>query len=190
VVRRLPPRRHDDLDEEAAAVWERVIGPRGPDAVGADGGLIGPFNAWVHAPALGGLLTELVGILRYETSLDRPLIELAILVTAARWRSEYEWFAHEPMARASGVASDVIAAIREGRVPQVDGDAAIVYRVAGQLATDGRLDDGTYDRAVAALGDRGMVELVSLCGFYALVSLTLNAFEVALPPGVEPIWRS
>jgi 4-carboxymuconolactone decarboxylase len=67
-------------------------------------------------------------------------------------------------------------------------DERTVYEVARQLVDDGHVDRATYDAAVALLGERGIVELVTLCGYYTLVSFTLNAFDVALPPGEAPTW--
>jgi len=89
---------------------------------------------------------------RFQTSLDRRLLELAIIVVAAHWRAEFEWWAHARMAREYGV------------------------------------DDASFARAVARLGRQGVVELASLCGYYTLVSFTLNTFAVPLPPGVAPAW--
>src|SRR5205823_4907918 len=86
-VSRLPYLRREDLDDPAVAAWDAVVAPRGPDAVNDEGGLVGPFNAWLHAPGIGARLNELVTALRHETSLDRRLIELAILVVGAHWRS-------------------------------------------------------------------------------------------------------
>ncbi|MGH9270970.1 MAG: carboxymuconolactone decarboxylase family protein, partial [Ilumatobacteraceae bacterium] len=112
------------------------------------------------------------------------------LTTAARWRSEYEWWAHARMAREHGVDDAVIDAIGRGQEPPFNlDDERVVHAVAQQLGRTGRIDSDIYQRAVEALRDRGVVELVSLCGYYALVSFTLNAFEVELPSGVPLTWE-
>ncbi len=140
----------------------------------------------MHAPDVGFRLAELGRVLRFETSIDRRLLEIAVITVAAHWTAEFEWWAHSRMAREHGVSDSVIAALANGGDPPFEADdERAVYAVAHQLITTGRVDDATYATAHALLGDRAMVELVSLCGYYTLVSFTLNAFAVPLPPGVE-----
>lgn len=184
---RLPALRHDALDDEQQELWAALTESRG-DIVGADGALVGPFNVWLHAPALGRSLTALGGTLRFGTSIDRRLVELAIITVGAHWKAEFEWWAHARMAREHGVDEAVIEAIGDGDAPDLDGADLVVHRIARQLVTTGRLDDDLGAEGRDLLGDQGMVELVTLCGYYCLVSFTLNAFAVALPPGAEPRW--
>lgn len=186
---RLPYLRRDDLDDAGRAVWDALVGTRGRTVVNEEGGLVGPFNAWVHAPGAGARLSALGATLRFETSIDRRLLELAIIVVAAHWKAEFEWWAHARMAREHGVPDAVIAAVGRGETPSFEADdERLVYAVSRQLVADGRIDDATFASAVELLDHRGVVELVSLCGYYTLVSFTLNAFAVPLPPGVAPAW--
>ena len=128
-------------------------------------------------------------MLRFGTSIDRRLLEVAIITIGAHWKAEFEWWAHARMAREHGVPDAVVTAIGGGVPPPFEADdERVVYEAARSLATSGRLDDSTYHATNQLLGDRGMVELVSLCGYYTLVSFTLNAFDVPLPPGVAPTW--
>src|SRR5215831_8907912 len=186
---RLPHLRYDDLDAAGREVWDSVAGSRGGDLVNDEGGLIGPFNAFVQAPGLGRHLSRLGGRLRFRTSIERRLSELAIITVGARWNAEFEWWAHQGLAREHGIADAVIDAIGRGDDPAFDADdERVVYAVARQLTETGRLDRRSYDEAGELLGDEGMVELVALCGYYTLVSYLLNAFEVAQPPGVPAQW--
>ena len=186
---RLPYLRRDDLDDAGRAVWDGLESSRGRTVVNQDGGLIGPFNAWVHAPVVGKRLSGLGATLRFETSMERRLLELAIIVVAAHWKAEFEWWAHARMAREHGVADEIVDAIWRGETPAFAADdEALVYDFARQLMMGGRVDDPTYTSAVELLGNQGVVELVSLCGYYTLVSFTLNAFTVPLPPGAKPAW--
>jgi 4-carboxymuconolactone decarboxylase len=186
---RLPYLQRDDLDDAGQAVWDALVGSRGRTVVNEEGGLVGPFNAWVHAPGAGARLSALGATLRFETSIERRLLELAIIVVAAHWKAEFEWWAHARMAREHGVADAVVAAVERGETPPFEADdERLVHAVAGQLVEHGRIDDATFASAVELLGHRGVVELVSLCGYYTLVSFTLNAFAVPLPPGVAPAW--
>jgi 4-carboxymuconolactone decarboxylase len=184
---RLPALRRDRLDESAGALFDLIVSTRSRAVIDEDGGLRGPFNPWLYAPDLGRRAAELGWHLRSDSSVERRLLELAIITTGARWKSEFEWWAHAPMAREHGIADDVIDAIGRGTEPPITrDDERAVYRAAKQLSEAGHLDADTYAAAHAAVGDRGMVELVSLVGYYSLVSFTLNAFEIVLPPGASP----
>jgi 4-carboxymuconolactone decarboxylase len=188
---RLPYLRYDDLGPRAQEVWDGVVGTRGGELVNAEGGLVGPFNAFVHAPEVGRHLSALGARLRYRTSLERRLSELAIITVGARWKAEFEWWAHARMALEHGISTGVVEAIGRGDDPPFApdaGDERAVFAATQQLAAEGRLDPGVYAAAQELLGDEGMVELVALCGYYTLISYLLNAFDVPLPPGAARQW--
>ena len=188
-VSRLPYLTRETLPPEGQAVWDSLTASRGNAIVNDQGGLVGPFNPWLHAPDVGSRLAELGATLRFGTSVDRTLLELAIITVGAHWKAEFEWWAHSRMAREHGVAPEIVDAIGRGETPSFDDDGQrVVYTLARQLVTQGGSDDLTYDAARTVLGDQGLVEIVSLCGYYTLVSFTLNAFAVPLPPGVSPMW--
>jgi 4-carboxymuconolactone decarboxylase len=188
---RLPYLRRDDLDQAGQEVWDGIVGSRVGELLTESGGLIGPFNAFVHAPGVGRRLSSLGATLRFKTSIERRLSELAIITMSARWKAEFEWWAHARMAREHGVPGAVVDAIGRGEDPPIEAaDERAIYAAARQLADDGRLDSGAYEAAHALLGDEGMVELVALCGYYTLISYLLNAFGVPLPPGAAAQWGS
>ena len=135
---------------------------------------------------MGSRLIGLGNFFRYHTSVDRRYIELAILVTGQFWQADFEWYAHEPMARKAGVPDEVITDIRAGRQPTlVDEGDVVAYELASELHRTRRLSDMTYEAAVKVFGERGVAELVGLCGYYSTVSMTLNAFDVDLPEGAR-----
>ena len=170
-------------------MWDGIVGTRGSQLVNSDGGLAGPFNAFVHAPDVGGHLTSLGAVLRFGTSIERRLSEVAIITVAARWKAEFEWWAHARMARRHGVPDAVVDAIGRGEDPPFAADdERAVHAVAWQLTRTGQLSQDAYDAAQQLLGDAGVVELVSLCGYYTLISFLLNAFAVPLPPDAVPEW--
>jgi len=184
---RLPYLRRDELDADGQAVRDGVVGSRAGQLVNDQGGLIGPFNAFVHAPEVGRRLSSLGRVIRFGTSIERRLSEIAIITVGARWKAEFEWWAHSRMAREHGVADAIVDAIGDGTEPPFEtDDERTVYAAARQLADSGRLDQDNYDAARQLLGDSGMVELVALCGYYTLISFLLNAFAVPLPPGAAP----
>jgi 4-carboxymuconolactone decarboxylase len=179
----------NELDTEGQHVWDLIVGTRGSQMVNSDGGLVGPFNAFVHAPGVGQHLTSLGAAVRFGTSIERRLSEVAIITVGARWKAEFEWWAHTRMARNHGVSNAVVEAIGRGEDPPFEADdERVVYEVARQLTQTGQLSQDAYDAAQRLLGDTGAVELVSLCGYYTLISFLLNAFAVPLPPGATPQW--
>jgi 4-carboxymuconolactone decarboxylase len=188
-VSRLPELRRDDLDPAGQDVWDRIVGTRGHELVTETGGLSGPFNAFLHAPDIGRRLASLGAALRFGTSIERRLTEVAIITVGSQWKAEFEWWAHATMARRHGVPDAAVDAIGRGEEPAFEADdERAVYAVASELGRTGQLSQASYDAACALLGDTGMVELVTLCGYYTLISFLLNAFEVPLPPGARPAW--
>ncbi len=186
---RLPPLRYDDLGPQGRRVWDEIVASRGDGVVGADGALAGPFNAFVHAPGVGGWLSGLGAELRFGTAIDPRLRELAILTVSAAWKAEFEWFAHAGLTRAHGVGEAVIEAIARGEDPAFESPGErTVYRLARELTRGARLDEETFEAGRRLLGDAGMVEMITLCGYYTLVSYLLNALEVEPPDGSAPRW--
>lgn len=180
-----------DLDPDQADVWDALVESRGGgvDLFDPDGHLIGPFNSWVHAPKIGRRLSSLGALLRFRTSIDRRLSEVAICTVGAHWRSEFEFWAHAPMAIEHGVPEHVVESLRNGTEPAFGrDDERVVHAVVSQLLRARRVDDATYAAAAALLGETGLVELSALVGYYCLISMTLNLFEVPLPDGEGPVW--
>jgi 4-carboxymuconolactone decarboxylase len=180
-----------DLSDAQEELWDGLTANRGGgvELVDADGHLVGPFNAWLHVPKIGRRLSSLGAHLRFSTSIERRLSEVAICAVGAHWHSEFEFWAHAPMALEHGVGESVIEAMRAGDVPTFDrDDERVVHAVASQLLNDRRVTDEVYAEAERLLGEAGMVELVALIGYYCLISMLLNLFEVPLPPGEAESW--
>ena len=153
----------------------------------ADGHIGGPFDAWCLSPAIGRRFWQAGGAIRFKPTIDRRYIELAILITGQLWQAQYEWFAHEPMARDAGLPDDVIAAVKRGEEPSfADAGDEACWRFCTELHRDHKVDDATYAAAVEVFGEPGVADLIGTSGFYTMVSMTLNGFEVPLPEGVEP----
>jgi 4-carboxymuconolactone decarboxylase len=185
----LPYPRRDELDKEAQATWDSVVTTRGERVIDAEGHFTGPFNALLHAPA-GLHISELGASLRWGSSLEPRILETAVLTVAAHWKAEYEWWSHARLAATAGVTDKVIEAIADDTdVPFALDDERVVHAAARQLSHEGRLDEATWAAAHDLLGDRGLAELVFLCGYYTLVSFGLNAFDVPLPAGEAYRWK-
>lgn len=154
-------------------------------AAGPRGAVQGPLAIWLTSPEMAARAQALGQYARFDSSLPPHLSELAILVTARIWSSGFEWTHHAPLARAVGVAEETVAAIAAARRPPgLDPAAAATFDVAVELHRDRTLSDATYAAAEAALGPQGLVDLVAICGYYTLISMTINAF--AVPPGDGP----
>jgi 4-carboxymuconolactone decarboxylase len=122
--------------------------------------------------------------LRFDTVFPAILSEIAILVTARHWTSHYEWYAHKRLALKGGMDPRIIDDIRDRRTPHFDDPKGrMIYDVSKSLHEGHGLTKGMYDEAVKMLGERGLVEIIGLCGYYTMVSMTLNTFEFELPAG-------
>ncbi len=181
-----------ELSGDQTELWDTIIDSRGGgdlELLNEEGGLVGPFNAFVHSPKIGKRLTSLGGLLRFRTTIERRLSEVAICTVGAHWHSEFEFWAHAPMALEHGVAASVIDALREGRPPEFEhDDERVVHAVTSQLLNNRRVAAATFSEGEALLGETGMVELAALVGYYCLISMVLNLFEVPLAPGETPAW--
>jgi len=175
------------LDLDAVTPEQRRVA----DAIrsGPRGGLGGPFQAWLRSPGLAEH-AQLVGeYCRFRSSLPADLRELAIILTGRHWRAQYEFWAHARLAREAGLDEAAIEAVRTGAEPRLaTEEQRLIYAFVMEYFRTHRVSDGTYRRAVAAFGEHGVVDLVGVVGYYGLVSMTLNVFEVPLPEGVaEPL---
>jgi 4-carboxymuconolactone decarboxylase len=188
---RLPLVGQEDLDAEQKALWDYLLkGPRAASLSGPIKFLPGPFNPWMQIPSFGKLAAEMGERLRFRSVLPGKLRELAILTAGAHWKAEFEFWAHARAARAEGLPDSVINALQAGTaVPYEDDLQRLVHNAAKDLVATGRPRGNAAEELADKLGWPSVVELVALVGFYCMVSFTLNAFDVALPDGVAPIWN-
>ena len=143
-----------------------------------------PMMAWLNSPEMARHATRLGGFLRFDTMFPANLSEIAILVTAPHWNSHYEWYAHKRLALKGGMELKIIEDIRDRRTPAFnDPKAQMIYDVAKSLHEGHGIARALYDEAVKMLTVRGLVEIIGLCGYYTMVSMTLNTFEFELPAG-------
>ena len=175
---RLPDIESGPLSDRQRAVFDRIrSGPRGE--------VVGPLRVWLHSPDLADLAQALGQYARYDSSLPTRLSELAILVTARIWSSGFEWAHHAPIAEAAGLAPAAVAAIGRAEVPALgDPRDAAVFAFAVELQRDRAVSDTTFATALDTLGTHGIVDLLGVCGYYGLISMTINAARV--PDGDGP----
>jgi 4-carboxymuconolactone decarboxylase len=168
------------MNPEQRRVYEDILRTRGT-------WLNGPYAPLLHSPELADKAQQFGELVRYRTSLDPSLSELAILVTARHWDCQFEWYQHEKIARKQGISEAACLAIAEQQRPALATDKEnTVYEFATQLLATRFVDDSTYRRAQSLLGVSGVVELVAVIGYYSFIAMTLNAHEVPLPAGATP----
>lgn len=161
--------------------WAERAGAR---AIDADGSLLGPLNPLLFSPVIGAALVEVLRADGSATTLPPRLHEIIVLTVGAAWRTGYEVYAHAPIAKATGLPDTVIEAIVSGEPPDFASAAeASVYDFTRHLVTRQRVDDATYARAAAELGDEGVVDMVLLTGLYLSVCAIINAFDIGVPTG-------
>jgi alkylhydroperoxidase family enzyme len=190
---RLPWPLPDELDEPARALREqiaggaRAVGPQAFALSDADGRLHGPFNVMLMSPDVGAALQELGSVIRYKTALSARAREIAILEIARLRRSEFEWYAHSRVGERAGLTALELAALRDGTdAPTLSAAEAMVRELVRRLLVERDLDDAAYAAALDALGQRDLVDLIALVGYYETLALMLAAFRTPLPDGVAP----
>jgi 4-carboxymuconolactone decarboxylase len=176
---RMPELTLEKMTPAQRSIAEAIMsGPRGR--------MSGPFNAWLRKPELADRLQKVGEYVRFNSSLDKRINEMAIVMTAQAWGSQYEWYAHAPLALKAGLDPSVLAAIGAGRKPDnMKDDEAIVWEFTTQLRRDHSVDDAIYARALEKLGEQGIIDLVAVNGYYDTVSMTLNVARVKAPADAE-----
>jgi 4-carboxymuconolactone decarboxylase len=174
---RMPPIPSAKLTKaQRLAAAELAAGPRGS--------VIGPFVPALRSPELMTRLQRLGEYLRYRNALGRRLTELAILLTARAWTQQLEWALHVEIAAEEGVSRAVIDAIAAGRTPRAlaKKDAA-VHALFTELHATQSVSDATYARAVAELGEAGVIDLIGVIGYYSTLAMIMNVARTPLPEG-------
>jgi 4-carboxymuconolactone decarboxylase len=176
---RMPEMTLEKMTPSQRTIAEAIMsGPRGR--------MSGPFNAWLRNPVLADRLQKVGEYVRFNTSLDKRINEMAIIMTAQAWGAQYEWYAHAPLAIKAGLDPETVKAIGAGRKPEnMKDDEAIVWEFTTQLRRDHSVDDAIYARALEKFGEPGIIDLIAVNGYYDVVSMTLNVARVKPPAEAE-----
>lgn len=150
-------------------------------------GAAGPFNVLLRSPEMGDLAQQFGASMRFHSSIPRKLNELAIIITARHWTSHFEWYAHRRAAEAAGLSQAIIEAIAAGKRPAtMQADEEAVYNFATELLNTKQVSDKTFQATKETFGERGVVDLIGVVGYYQIVSMILNTDQYPLPEGVQP----
>jgi len=178
---RMPQLDAAQMDAAQKAAFDEIVG-------GRRGALYGPFVPALRSPEFMRRLQRLGEYLRYDSALPPHLREMAILLVAREWTQDFEWSVHAPMAREAGLPGAVIDGIAAGTRPaEMDTPAALVFDFVAELQRTRGVSDATYAKAVAAFGERGVIDLVGTCGYYATLAMIMNVARTPLPAGEAPV---
>jgi 4-carboxymuconolactone decarboxylase len=175
---RLAKLSYEQLNAEQKMVWDEVVaGPRKK--------MHGPFFIWLHSPELLRRGERLGLYARFQSSLPRRLSELCILIMASHWMASGEWIDHEPIARSLGVDAEALENLRKGLPAKFkQADETITYEFAQELLNTHEVSDATYAEANTILGERGVLDVVAVLGYYSFIVMSMKAFAMR-PDGDE-----
>src|SRR5262245_1498270 len=165
---RFKPLTYREMTPEQKKMFESLLS-------GERRGAGGPFNVLLRSPEMGDLAQKFGASMRFHSTISPRLNELAIIITARHWSSHYEWYAHKRAALQNGVNAATVDAIAAGRRPTtMQADEEIVYNFCTELLTTKQVSDQTFQAVKGKFGERGVVDLIGVSGYYGLVSMLLN----------------
>ncbi|MHB8217040.1 MAG: carboxymuconolactone decarboxylase family protein [Candidatus Sulfotelmatobacter sp.] len=178
---RMPEISVDKMSAAQKKAAEEFLAGRGKPVTGPFIPLLRSPEVLVRAKALGDYL-------RFKSALAPKLREFATLITAREWTQQFEWYHHSEFATEAGLNQAIIKAVAEGRRPEGMSDGEeIIYDFCTELHRNHSVSDTTYNKAIAAFGEQGTIDLVSLTGYYTFVSMILNVNRTGPPKGVAPL---
>src|ERR1700743_301731 len=176
-IARFAPLKADELAPAQKAWADAIAVPPRNAKWGAP-----PYRAYIRNPELAPKLSALSDYLRWNTTLPPRLSEFAILITARNWTAQYEWAAHYPLALKAGLDVKLLGDLSAGKRPDnMRDDEAALYDLASSLYRDKKVSDAVYKAAVEKFGERGVMDIIGIIGYYDLVSMTLITAQVSAP---------
>jgi 4-carboxymuconolactone decarboxylase len=134
----------------------------------------GPFNAYARSPGLGILLLQVSDYVRFNSSLPPRLSEFAIMIAARQWSQPYEWRAHYPLAIKGGLDRQILVDLGTGTTPHgMKDDETALYDFCTELYRDKDVSDSAFKAALAKFGERGIMDLIGIIGYYDIASMAL-----------------
>jgi 4-carboxymuconolactone decarboxylase len=177
---RLPPIPADKLTDAQNKAIDEFKAAR-------SAGISGPFVPMLRSPEVMSRARAMGDYLRFRSSLPPRLSEFVILLTARRWTQQYEWNAHQPLALQGGLNAEIVKAIAEGRPPAAMAeDEGAIYALWNEVQRNDGVSDATYGKAVAAIGEQGVIDVLGITGYYTMLAMVMNTARTPLPDGVKP----
>lgn len=175
---RFKPLTYEEMTPEQKAMTDNILG-------GERGSMHGPYNVMLRSPEMGDLAQKFGAHIRFYSSLSKKLNELAILLTARAWKSPFVWWIHRKFGIAAGLNAPMIDGLAAGKIPAMDLDETIVFEFCEELLNTRRVTDATFKKTKERFGERGIVDLIGVMGYYQLVSMLLNVDRYPLPDGAQ-----
>ena len=177
---RFPPLTWETMTPAQQTMTEHVL-------AGKRGSMNGPYNVLLRSPEMGDMAQQFGAYTRFDSSIPHKLNELAILITARFWNSQYEWSAHHKYGLAAGLSPALIDAVAAGKRPtEMQPDEQAVYEFCHELLETRQVSDATFAAVKDKFGERGVVDLIGVMGYYHIVSMALNVDRYPLPEGAKP----
>jgi 4-carboxymuconolactone decarboxylase len=169
---------------ERAAMTETQRRAADELAAGPRGGVKGPFIPLLRSPALMDRLQKVGEYLRFQSSLEPRISEFVMCVVSRQWTQQFEWAVHVPLALKAGVNPETIAALADARRPvAMAHDETIAYDFCSELERNHGVSDATYRATVDQFGERGLIDMLGLVGYFTTVSMVMNVAHTPAPPG-------
>jgi 4-carboxymuconolactone decarboxylase len=174
---RLPQISYDALAQDVKPLADDILKV-------SSAALGGPYNALLRSPEMARRCFDFLDYLRFRTSVNKRLNEFAILIQARISNAQYEWWAHETIARKAGLSDAVMKDLQMCKRPtRMQEDERLVYDYCIQLSLNHRVPDALWQEAVDKMGEQAVIDLTVLSGTYVMVSMLLNATQVGIPRG-------
>ena len=177
---RIPTANRNSVPQNQLEAFDEYVAGRGaiPET--------GPLSVMIHVPELIKRGEHLRAYLRGdESSLPANIRELGMLVTAREMDCQFIWNAHAAFGRQSGLSDELVDSLRDRKeLPVLSEPETAVVDYGREFFRTHRVSDETFNRAMAQFGNRGLVELTTLMGYYSCLAFNINAFEVGLPDNV------
>jgi 4-carboxymuconolactone decarboxylase len=180
VGNRFKPLQYEEMTPEQKKFIDHLL-------AGERHNLGGPFNVLARSPEMGDLAQEFGAHLRFHAALPPEVKELVIIMTARFWTAQFEWSAHKRAALQAGMSPAIIQTIATGTHPESMGsELEAAYQFCSELLNTHKVTDATFVAARQKFGENGIVDMMALSGYYALVSMALNVDEYPLSNTAEP----
>jgi 4-carboxymuconolactone decarboxylase len=177
---RIPPEQYTPEQKQAAAEFEAAR--KAP--------VFGPFEPLMNSPELMSRSRAMGDYLRYASAIGNSLSELVILMTAREWNQDYEWSVHYPVALKAGISQEVADAVANGQRPKsMTVDETIVFDYTDELLKNKRVSDAAFVRAKSRFGNKGVVDMTGIAGYYTLLAMQLNVAQYQPPANAAKLPR-
>ena len=129
-----------------------------------DGALMGPWNPWLHEPAIGKAIWDLTLAMTANATLSDNVRQIAILVVGARFDAAYEIYAHIAVAEREGMTAERLATLVADLKPNdLAPDESVAFTAAMNPRKEPNIsltEEGSYPQLTMQLAHFGLPDSV------------------------------